>query len=160
MTPNKLPKDITDKIKADATAAYADIPKFIAYTKGATGWALWKVKHDELKAENERLNESCNKLFKQSCKRNNECVDLRSQAQRMADALDKCVQFKGGTFAGKYLNVLLDECEAALQQFKDGGKGIPDIETDRKYRKAAGLCDNPGNCTYPSCLQTGCKPIN
>lgn len=49
MTPHKLPQEIADKIKSDASA-YSDISRFIAYTRGATAWAPWKVKHDELQA--------------------------------------------------------------------------------------------------------------
>lgn len=68
--------------------------------------------------------------------------ELQTQAQRMADALDKCVQFNKGDYAGKYLNVLFNECEEALQKFKDGN-GI--------IKKEVCTCDNIQLAAHGEC---------
>lgn len=89
---------------------------YFGYIAGATAWAQWKVKHDELQA----------------------------QAQRMADALEKCVQFKNGCYAGIYLNVLFNECEMALQPYKDGTKEGKEPVKPQAPLPELGVCQECG----------------
>lgn len=66
MTPDKLPKEITDQINNEADLYGFVVPydgsntfyiddKVKGYQEGATAWAGWKVKYDELAIENENL---------------------------------------------------------------------------------------------------------
>ena len=51
---SKLPEEINDKIWSDAIVfanTSNDLSPHITYRAGATEWAGWKVKYDELKAE-------------------------------------------------------------------------------------------------------------
>lgn len=67
MTNDKLPELITKEIEKEATRLYPlnntkpdrlEIGKHVGYIAGATAWAPWKVRYDELKAENEGLKKS------------------------------------------------------------------------------------------------------
>lgn len=96
MTPDKLPEEIHDTIKAEAKlydqSYYTHLSQHSHkapsdhYQAGATAWAPWKVKYDELQA----------------------------QAQRMADALEA---LKEG--AENHTILFIDK---ALREWKDGGK--------------------------------------
>lgn len=107
-TPNdKLPEEIRKQINYEATTKTAfredrdctPISKgqFYGYIAGATAWAPWKVKHDE----------------------------LQTQAQCMADALELLVsRFEGAAeMANQDIDSgIMKDCKKLLQQFKDGGK--------------------------------------
>lgn len=134
MTPNdKLPEEIQTQV-CNASAQY--LKKLIAdkrdpccyavtdYIAGATAWAPWKVRYDELL-------ESFMKLFKSNSELTSEYERLHKQAQRMADALEELVELKRMSdeepLSLDYLKRKVLAWEAArkaLRQFKDGKKGV------------------------------------
>lgn len=108
MTNNKLPEAMQDQIKRTAKHLSGHSPDedttpfkkgfYSGYLSGATAWAPWKVKHNELQA----------------------------QAQCMADALEEIAQSNCDYESTNYARALhMPNCRACkakevLQQFKDG----------------------------------------
>lgn len=170
MTNDKLPEDIQRQIEHEASKANEHLKEGndyqcgyskgieYGYEQGATAWAPWKVRFDELNIENEKLNESCNKLFKQNCLFNNEIVDLKNerqqlmeQAQCMADALEEMAESNCDYESTNYAKALHSpECRACkakelLQQFKDGGKEVGKKEPTISK---CGMCHKDGVNQY------------
>jgi hypothetical protein len=84
---SKLPEAIIEKINSSATA-YRDIHGFVAYTKGASEWAQWKMHYDELSAEVSRLAKTEQDILKAaelSVKQNRE---LKARCEKMEAALE------------------------------------------------------------------------
>lgn len=67
MAPNDklLPEETYNKVLGDAVAYDKERKMQVAYYDGATAWAGWKVRFDELQAENEKLNKRCHELMAQ-----------------------------------------------------------------------------------------------
>lgn len=135
MTPNdKLPEEILDQIIKEAADIYhsgvtstwpgrGGNHLMRMYREGATAWAPWKVRYDELL-------ESFMKLFKSNSELTSEYERLHKQAQRMADALEELVELKRMSdeepLSLDYLKrkaLAWEAARKALRQFKDGGKG-------------------------------------
>lgn len=125
MTPNdKLPEEIQTQV-CNASAQY--LKKLIAdkrdpccyavtdYIAGATAWAPWKVKYNELHSE---LHET----KKQADNLRNAYDELGRKAQRMADALEGIKTY------GPIDEQTVKFIDKALSGFKDGGKEVEPVK--------------------------------
>lgn len=133
-TNDKLPKEMQEQISAEAQEYSAqinnsmlfrgitepDIKKFAAidHAAGATAWAQWKVKHDELFAKTNlslAIQRQCTTTAQEGHERMiKERNEYQAQAQRMADALEWIrVYGNVGALTIKFI-------DKALGQFKDG----------------------------------------
>lgn len=124
MTNDKLPDEIIEQIKKEAQAftIKGDESPYCSYEAGATAWAHWKVKYDELSAENSVLRQKNIQIEsrlsvceKEVYDNRSERVQLLTQAHRMADALEA---IGNGCATPQYI------ANKALQQFKDGTKEV------------------------------------
>lgn len=133
MTPNdKLPKEITDQIKQAAQNMLAFVPdNKYSYIAGATAWAHWKVKFDELQATiddkiDKALHAERNKMQAMVTASEvawaKECQALKDQAQRMADALEeiRTWHFDEDDTSSWVVSKIKNFALKTLQQFKDG----------------------------------------
>lgn len=121
MTNDKLPKEITEQINNEAEI-YAN--KYLngkvnthefsliedGYNAGATEWAPWKVKYNELHSELHETKQQADNL-------RIAYDELGRKAQRIADALE-FVKANG------LCSETTEMINSALQQFKDGGKEV------------------------------------
>lgn len=151
MSNDKLPKEIHTHIVTDAANEYPltdgndmETGKRIGYIAGATAWAEWKVKYDELL-------ESFTKLFKSNSELTSEYERLHKQAQRMADDVSRVRDIiKGLTAAETHrfptLQYLDNELEKTLQQFKDGGKEVARPERNVSIGEHITYCHD---CGFP-----------
>lgn len=169
MTPNdKLPEELQKQIQKQSEEAMSKMDGMIkrgvteesrghfltgyqeGYAEGATAWAPWRVKHDQLEATiddkiDKALHAERNKIQAKVTASEvtwaKECQSLKDQAQRMADALTGCIgtiifwyevlsNTEGfGVMEAEYLeakNQSIKRIETALQQFKDGKKEVGD----------------------------------
>lgn len=141
MTNDKLPEETKDGIineasdqadKIDVKNDYQNGVKYgyeTGYIAGATAWAAWKVKHDEVKADFERVQKSAIHYANRKDEVEKERDQYKDQAQRMADDVSRVRDIiKGLTAAETHrfptLQYLDNELEKTLQQFKDGGKEV------------------------------------
>lgn len=146
MTNDKLPEDIQKQIIADAKRIKRTLIRktdgdviYIegygeGYVGGATAWAPWKVKHEELLAQTNlslAIQRQCTTDAQNRCERMiRQRNDMQSMAQRMADALEEIAEGSHDYESTNYAKRLhMPNCRAckakeALQQFKDGGKEV------------------------------------
>lgn len=116
------------------------------YFIGATAWAPWKVRHDELQLKYDAVS-----VMLDTGAQNYD--NLKQEAQRMADALDELIELKRmKDELGKTTNYLTRQPAAwkrateELQQFKDGkGEGMEKIEPTISK---CGMCKKEGVNQY------------
>lgn len=135
-----MDKTTQERIKADAEAYIEEKGTAYAYgyIAGATAWAQWKVKHEELLAQTNlslAIQRQCTTDAQNRCERMiRQRNDMQSMAQRMADALEEIAEGSHDYESTNYAKRLhMPNCRACkakevLQQFKDGGK------EDKVYR--------------------------
>lgn len=135
-TPDKLPEEMQEQINNEADLYGFVVPydgsntfyiddKVKGYQAGATAWAAWKVRYDELQA----------------------------QAQRMADALEELIVLKRmKDELGKTTNYLTRQPAAwkrateELQQFKDGKR--KEVGPVKPVASNCGMCGKLGINQY------------
>lgn len=160
MTPNdKLPDETLKQIKSNAALVSGykkdedSTPQrsgyYFGYIAGATAWAPWKVKYDELK---ERGKNYSHDLIDRNDLLAHECQQLKEQAQRMADALEELISLKYLKEEEGKTNDYLQRQPGAwtkaivsLQQFKDGGKEVGDeasLSAEEKKKLLAGKIES------------------
>jgi hypothetical protein len=122
MTHDKLPKEIQEQIKKAAqdklnSAHYGEFSRgyYSGEISGATAWAHWKVKHDELQAAiDDKIDKALHaERNAMQAKMTEMEIGYLKQAQRMADALE----FVKDNGLCSETTTMINE---ALQQFKDG----------------------------------------
>lgn len=103
--------------------------KYYGYIAGATAYAPWKVRYDELQAENTILKQKNIQIESRLSVCEKEVYDhrkeyhlLQAQAQAMADALEeiKTRIERGKSSASYQIECIRPIVYNALQQFKDG----------------------------------------
>lgn len=175
MTPNdKLPETMQEQIKADAQLYTKDEGYQKAYIAGATAYAPWKVKYDEMKAQAQRMADAFSILNEAYNSHVEEKEMLISRYPHLFPNIDNYIkpwvakakeflqQFKDGKDVGKPAKELWIQANATWNSYPNGTKakalmGGYWIKTDHGWHW-------PGGSTFPTPGgdATGeiCLPIN
>lgn len=155
MTPDKLPEEITNQINSEADLYGFVIPydgsntfyiedKVKGYQAGATAWAGWKVKHDELQAT---IDDKIDKVLhaernKMQAKITGIDMDWINRAQGLVDALEWIKTY------GPADDITVKFVNKALREFKDGKEVEPEVL----------LTQAPNPELAPTCMECKRRP--
>lgn len=138
MANDKLPEDIIKQIEHEASKAnehlkegndyQAGYSRGIedGYEQGATAWAQWKVRHDELHSELHETKQQADNL-------RIAYDELARKTQLMAEALEEIAEsdcdYENINFKQRHsLECRACKAKELLQQFKEGGKEIKPVK--------------------------------
>ena len=130
---SKLPDEVQDQINQEAfnkslilknerRGASFCLGYEAGYVEGATEWAIWKVKHDQLKEELRQSQLSVTSLRYSLDQRDRQLFELKDKAEKMEAALREIIKDIGSLADGDIFEI----ASKAIQQWNDGKKEATD----------------------------------